>query len=191
MSKLALHGGPRTKVTPFGTGQRFGEEELAELREALEQNTLFYWYGKKVKQLCAEFAAFYNLPHCVATSSGTAAIHVALASLGVGVGDEVITSPITDWGTVIGILYQGSVPIFADVDPHTYNLDPGSVEARITQKTRIILVVHLAGNPCDMDGIMALARKYGLRVVEDCAQSYLCRYKDQLAGTFGDFGCFS
>lgn len=191
MSKLALHGGPRTKVTPFGTGKRFGKEELAELREALEQNTLFYWYGKKVKQLCAEFAALYNLPHCVATSSGTAAIHVALASLGVGVGDEVITSPITDWGTVIGILYQGSVPIFADVDPHTYNLDPGAVEARITPKTRIILVVHLAGNPCDMDGIMALARKYGLRVVEDCAQSYLCRYKGQLAGTFGDFGCFS
>lgn len=191
MSKLALHGGPRTKVTPFGTGKRFGEEEFAELREALEQNTLFYWYGKKVKQLCAEFAALYNLPHCVATSSGTAAIHVALASLGVGIGDEVITSPITDWGTVIGILYQGSVPIFADVDQHTYNLDPGAVEARITPKTRIILVVHLAGNPCDMDGIMALARKYGLRVVEDCAQSYLCRYKGQLAGTFGDFGCFS
>lgn len=191
MTELALYGGPKAKSTPFGEGKRFGEEELAQLREALDQNTLFYWSGRKVKQLCAEFAALHEVPYCVAVSSGTAAIHVALASLGVGVGDEVITSPITDWGTIIGILYQGAVPVFADVDPNTYNLDPSSVVAKITSRTKIIIAVHLAGNPCDMDAIMEIAKGKGIRVIEDCAQSYLAEYKGRKVGTFGDFGCFS
>lgn len=191
MSKLALFGGPKAKTTPYGTGRRFGQEELDQLREALEQNTLFYWSGQKVKQLCVEFARLYSVPHCIATNSGTAALHVAIASLGVGAGDEVITSPITDMGTLVGILFQGAIPIFADVDPHTYNMDPRSIEMNITPRTKVILAVHLAGNPCDMDAIMALAEERGIKVVEDCAQSYLCAYKGRLAGTIGDFGCFS
>lgn len=189
--KLAIHGGDKTKTTPFGTGQRFGAEEAKELLEALEQNTLFYHFGQKVKTFLSDFNRMYQIPYSVATSSGTAALHVALGAAGVTVGDEVITSPITDQGTVIGILYQNAIPVFADLDPETYNLDPESVESRITPRTKAILVVHLAGNPCDMDPIMALAKKYKLKVIEDCAQAYLTKYKGRLVGTIGDYGCFS
>ncbi|MBB6734312.1 DegT/DnrJ/EryC1/StrS family aminotransferase [Cohnella zeiphila] len=189
--QLAIHGGPKTKTTPFGTGRRFGFEEIKELAEALEQNTLFYHHGGKVKKFLEDFNSLYGVRYSVAASSGTAAIHVALGAAGVTIGDEVITSPITDQGTVVGILYQNAVPIFADLDPHTYNLDPVSVEARITDRTKAIVVVHLAGNPCDMDAIMEIAGRYNLKVIEDCAQSYLARYKGRLAGTIGDYGCFS
>lgn len=189
--KLAIHGGPKTKETPFGTGKRFGVEEVKELVEALEQNTLFYHFGNKVKTFLEEFNKLYGVKYSVATSSGTASIHVALGAAGITVGDEVITSPITDQGTVIGILYQNAIPIFADLDPHTYNLDPASVESRITERTKAIVVVHLAGNPCDMDAIMDIARRHNLIVIEDCAQSYMTRYKGRLVGTIGDYGCFS
>ncbi len=190
-NKLAIHGGEITKTTPFGTGKRFGLEEARELLEALEQNTLFYHFGNKVKQFLADFNKMYNVPYSVATSSGTAAIHVALGAAGVTVGDEVITSPITDQGTVIGILYQNAIPVFADLDPHSYNMDPASIEASITPRTKAILVVHLAGNACDMDPIMAIAKKHKLKVIEDCAQAYLTTYKGKLVGTIGDYGCFS
>lgn len=191
MEKLALLGGTPVKTTPFGTGKRFGEEELQQLKEALEQNTLFYWYGEKVKTFTQKFADMYGTKYCVATSSGTAGIHVALGAVGISCGDEVITSPITDMGTVIGILYQNAIPVFADLDPHTYNMDPKSIEKCITPKTKAILVVHLAGNAADMDEIMEIARKHNLKVIEDCAQSYECFYKGRRAGTIGDVGCFS
>ncbi len=191
MSKLALFGGEKAKKTAFGTGKRFGEEELQQLKEALDQNTLFYWSGTKVKEMNRKFAEMYGSEYSVATSSGTASIHVALGTVGVTAGDEVITSPITDMGSVIGILYQNAIPIFADLDPHTYNLDPKSVEEKITDKTKAILVVHLAGNPADMDAIMEIARKHNVKVIEDCAQSYMSYYKGKLAGTIGDIGCFS
>ena len=104
MEKLALHGGTPAKTVPYTRGKRFGKEELAYLEEALNQNTLFYWFGKMTKRLCAKFADMYGAKYCVATSSGTSAIHVALGACGVGPGDEVITAPITDMGSVIGIL---------------------------------------------------------------------------------------
>ena len=180
MEKLAIHGGSPLKTTPFNTGKRFGEEELAQVAEALEQQTLFYWSGKKVKTFCEKLAKMYGMPYCVAASSGTAAIHTALGALGVTEGDEVIVPPITDMGTVIGILYQNAIPIFADVEPHTYNLDPASVEKKISDKTKVILVVHLAGNPADMDAIMDIARRHNLYVVEDCAQSWYSYYRGGL-----------
>lgn len=189
--ELAIHGGPKVKTDAFGTGKRFGTEEAKELLEALEQNTLFYHSGTKVKTFLKHFNDLYGVRYSVAASSGTAAIHVALGAAGVTVGDEVITSPITDQGTLIGILYQNAIPVFADLDPRTYNLDPASVEERITPRTKAILVVHLAGTPADMDGIMAIARRHRLKVIEDCAQSWLTRYRGKLVGTFGDYGCFS
>jgi len=192
MTELAINGGPKVRNEPMTTsGPRFNEQELAELKEALDQQTLFYWHGEKVKTFRSEFASLYGVKHCHMVSSGTAALHVATASVGVGPGDEVITTPITDQGTIIAILAQGGVPIFADVDPHTYNITPETVEACITDKTKAIIAVHLAGNAADMDGMLAVARKHSLRVIEDCAQSYLCRYKGRLAGTLGDIGCFS
>lgn len=191
MNELALYGGERLKKTPFGTGKRFGKAELKQLEEALEQNTLFYWAGNKVKDFTKKFANMYGTDYCVATSSGTAAIHVALGAVGVTAGDEVITSPITDMGSIIGILYQNAVPIFAELDPHTYNMSAKSIEEKITDKTKAIVVVHLAGNAADMDPIMEVAQKYNVKVIEDCAQSYLCYYKERLVGTIGDVGCFS
>jgi dTDP-4-amino-4,6-dideoxygalactose transaminase len=191
VESLAIHGGKPVKTTPFGTGKRFGEPEIQQLREAVEQNTLFYWHGQKVKAFTQKFADMHGMKHCVATSSGTAAIHVALGACGVTEGDEVITTPVTDMGTVIGILFQNAIPIFADMNPHTYGMDPKSFEARITDKTKAVLVVHLTGNPTEMDPILAVAKKHNLFVIEDCAQAYMCRYKGQLAGTFGHFGCFS
>ncbi len=188
---LAIHGGPKVKTTPFGTGKRFGLEEAQQLLEALEQNTLFYHLGSKVKTFVQDFNALYGVRYSVATSSGTASIHVALGAAGISVGDEVITSPITDQGTVVGILYQNAIPVFADLHPHTYNMDPASVEAHITPRTKAILAVHLAGNACDMDGLLEIARRHKLVLIEDCAQSWLCRYKGRLAGTLGDYGCFS
>jgi len=191
MENLALFGGNPVKTTPFGTGKRFGEEELAQLKEALDQQTLFYWHGKKVKAFCEKLAKIYGVGHCVAVTSGTASIHTALGALGITEGDEVIVPPVTDIGTVIGVLYQNAIPVFADLDPHTYNPDAKSIEAKITDKTKAIIVVHLAGNPADMDAIMAVAERHGLYVVEDCAQSWLSWYKGRLAGTIGDIGCFS
>lgn len=191
MEKIALYGGTPVKTTPYGTGKRFGKEELANLEEALNQNTLFYWQGAMTTRFCEKFAKMYDSKYCVTTTSGTASIHVALGALGIGPGDEVITSPITDMGSLIGILYQNAVPVFADLDPHSYNMTPESVEAKITERTKAIVVVHLAGNAAEIDKIVELAIKRGIYVVEDCAQSYCCRYKGKYAGTFGDIGCFS
>ena len=191
MEQLALYGGEKVKTTPYGTGKRFGDEELALLKEALEQNTLFYWHGKMTKRLCSEFADMYGSKHCAASSSGTAAIHVALGAVGVGPGDEVITAPITDMGSVIGILLQNAIPVFADLDPHTYNMTPEAVEAKITDKTKAIVVVHLAGNAAEIDKIVEIAHKRNIYVIEDCAQSYCCKYKGKYVGTYGDIGCFS
>ncbi|MCX7806455.1 MAG: DegT/DnrJ/EryC1/StrS family aminotransferase [Planctomycetota bacterium] len=187
----ALFGGPRAKTVAYGTGKRFGDEEKREVCEALDQQTLFYWSGKKVRELCRRFAEMYGVPYAVATSSGTASLHVALGACGVGPGDEVITSPITDMGTLIGILYQGAIPVFADLDPFDYTLDPASVEANVTDKTKAIIPVHLCGNPSHMDEIMAIASRHGLRVVEDCAQAFHAEYRGRLCGTIGDVGAFS
>jgi len=191
MEKLALFGGEVAKKTPWGTGKRFSKDELKHLEEALEQNTLFYWRGKKVKEFTQKFANMYGVKYCAATSSGSASIHVALGAVGVTAGDEVITTGITDMGTIIGILYQNAIPVFADMMPHTYGPDPKSIEEKITDKTKAVVVVHLAGNPADMDPIIKIARKHNIKVIEDCAQSYMCYYKGRLAGTIGDIGCFS
>lgn len=191
MEKIALYGGEKTKTTPYGTGKRFGAEEIALVTEALEQNTLFYWKGKMTKRFCAKFADMYGAKYCAASSSGTASIHVALGACGIGCGDEVITSPITDMGSVIGILYQNAIPVFADLDPHTYNMTPESVEAKITDKTKAIIVVHLAGNAAEVDKIVEVAKKHNIYVIEDCAQAYCCEYKGKYVGIFGDIGCFS
>jgi len=188
---LAIFGGPQAKTTPAGQYQRYGEEELAQLREALAQNTLFYAHGKKVSTLCERFAALHGMAHCIPVSSCSAALHVAAASLDLEPGDEVITSPITDMGTLLGLLWCQLVPVFADLDPDTYLLDPAAVAERITPRTRAIIPVHLAGAPCDLDALRALADRHGLKIIEDCAQSYLAEYRGRFVGTYGDLSCFS
>jgi perosamine synthetase len=187
----AIAGGTPIKSTPYHKLPRYGEEELKELREALAQGTLFYAQGKKVAQLEKEFAAKLGVKHAVACSSGTASIHAAMMTAGVSPEDEVLVTPITDMGSVLPILWQGAVPIFVDLDPQTYNMSPAAIEKAITPKTKAILAVHLAGNPCDMRAIKAIADKHKLILIEDCAQAHGTTYDGKPVGTIGHLGCFS
>jgi perosamine synthetase len=168
----------------------FGGEELKLLYLALRSQNLGCTTGTMVRALEREFAVAYGVPYAVASTSGTAAIHVALGALDLNPGDEVITAPITDLGSVIPILYQNAIPVFADID-ESYNMDPRSVEQRITARTRAIVVVHLFGNPCDMDAMMEVARRHNIPLIEDCSQTHMTKYKGQYVGTIGDIGCFS
>jgi perosamine synthetase len=192
MTKLAIDGGPKVRTKPWPRrNKRFGKEELKELKEALDQNTLFYMHGQKTKKMCAKMARICGSKYVVPCSSGSAALHGATKACGVGPGDEVITSPITDAGTLLGIIYEGAIPVFADIDPYSYNITPQSIAARITSRTRAVIVVHLAGNPADIKPIVRLCKKHKIALIEDCAQSWGAKVDGQWVGTFGDFGCFS
>ncbi len=188
---LALHGGPRAVTASPAPHARWGAEELARLTAMVGQKSLFYWNGPQTAALLAEFGRTYPFRWNMPCSSGTAALHIAVAALRLPPGSEVITSPVTDMGSVIGILYQQCVPVFADIDPHTYNLDPQAVRRAITPRTKALMVVHLAGNPSDMEGLMAVAREHGLRVIEDCAQSWGACHRGTPVGLFGDLACYS
>jgi dTDP-4-amino-4,6-dideoxygalactose transaminase len=173
------------------SGRSLGAEEIELLREVIEAGKLNCTGGAMVAALEREFAERYGARHCTAVSSGTAALHSAVAAIDPGPGDEIITSPITDIGGIAPILYQTALPVFADVDPETCNVTAATIAPRITSRTRAIIVTHLFGNPCDMDPIMDLARHHGLPVIEDCAQSHLATYRGRLTGTLGSIGCFS
>src|SRR3989338_5747677 len=168
----------------------FNSEELKLVHEALLSQNLFCIGGTMVPRLEQEFAQAYGVPYAVASTSGTAAIHTALGALDLEPGDEVITAPVTDMGTVIPILYQQAIPVFADVDA-SCNMDPADVERKITPRTKAILVVRLFGNPCDMDAIVRIAKAHGIPLIEDCAQAHVTEYRGRYVGTIGDIGCFS
>ncbi len=168
----------------------FDAEELQLVREALVSQNLCCIDGRMVASFEKEFAYLYGVPYAVASTSGTAAIHVALGALDLNPGDEVITAPITDMGTIIPILYQSCIPVFADIDD-TYNMDPADVERKISPRTRAIIAVHLFGNPCNLDALVELARRRGIPLIEDCAQAHLAEYRGKYVGAIGDIGCFS
>ncbi len=191
MERLAIMGGPKSKTTPFGTGRRFGEQEKKEVLEALDSDILFYVFGTKVKELEAAMRSLYGMKHCNGCSSGTAAVHIALGSLELPPGTEVITSSVTDMGTLTGMLYQCLVPRFADIDPETYNMDPAAVERLVNEKTGAIVAVHHAGLAAEVEEIAGVARRHGLALVEDCAQAWCTPYKGRWCGTFGDIASFS
>jgi len=196
MKELAINGGKQTvrgKLPSIRdkSGRQIGDEELRLVTEVVKSGTLSFLYGEKVKKFEADFASLYGVKYAVATSSGTAALHTAVNFINVNPGDEIITSAITDMGTVIAILYQNAIPIFADVDLDTQTIDPEDIKRKITDRTKAIIVVHLYGHPCDMHPIMQIAKKKGLAVIEDCAQALLTEYKGEKAGTIGNVGCFS
>ena len=138
-----------------------------------------------------EYARLMGTRFCVATGAGTQALHTCVEAMGIGPGDEVITSPYTDPGTIQGILSARALPVLADLDVESYQLDPTDVEKKITENTRAIMPVHMMGQPCDMDSIMAIARKRNLRVIEDACQAHLAEHRGRKLGTIGDVGCFS
>jgi dTDP-4-amino-4,6-dideoxygalactose transaminase len=152
---------------------------------------MFYWQGPQTKLLTERFREVCPVKHVMTCSSGTAALHIAVAAAGIGPGDEVITTAITDVGTVIGVIFQQGVPVFAELTPNTYNLDPADVERRITDKTKAIIAVHLAGNPCRLAELKVLADKHNLVLIEDCAQAWGSKYRGQPIGTIGHIACFS
>jgi len=173
------------------SGRTLGEEEIAAVAEAIRTGTLTSTKGQFVKTLETRFAALLGLGHAHACASGTAAVHTAVAALDPDPGDEIVTSAITDMGALTPILYQGAIPVFADVDPRTANLTAATIEARLSPRTKAIVVTHLFGNPCEMDDILALARERNLPVIEDCAQAFEARWEGRPLGALGTIACFS
>jgi len=186
---------PRAKMSlpseGDNTGRSFGEEELALLKQVIASGTLNCTKGTVVREFEKRFAAWLSLPFCRTTTSGTAAVHTAVAAVDPEPGDEIIVSPITDMGAITPVLYQSAIPTFADVDPLTYNVTAQTIERKITRRTKAVVITHLFGNACDMDPIVDLCRRKGLILIEDCAQSFGATYKGKLVGTLGDIGAFS
>jgi len=192
MEKLAIRGGEPVRSKRIApTGERFGDEEVALVTEVIRSQKLNCNAGTRVKEFARAFADYMGMRHGVMVTSGTAAIHVALGAIDLNPGDEVITAPITDMGTIYPILAQNAVPVFADVDLDTLCMDPADVERRITSRTKAILAVHLAGCACNMERTLAVAERHNLAVVEDCAQSFNATSDGRKVGTMGAFGCFS
>lgn len=188
---LAIDGGAPVRTKKFAPRWNFGDEERTQVLEVMDRAATAWRSGFKVREFTAALQSCYGVRNVIATSSGTASVHAALGALNPDPGHEVITTPVTDIGTLVGILQHNLVPVFADWDPASFNSDPADIERRITAKTCAILVVHLFGNPCDMDRIMEIARRHRLPVIEDCAQAHLARVGGKMAGTIGDIGCFS
>lgn len=191
LEKLALHGGTPVKTTPFGSGPKHHLKEWQAVRKIFERGSIPMTRGPEVMALRQAFCRLTGLKYAVTASSGTAALHTAIGALKIGRGDEVITSPITDIGTVVAIMAQNAVPVFADVDPLTLMISPETVKAKLTRRTKAVIVVHLAGMAADVRGIVRLCKPRKIGVVEDMAQSYLCRQGKRLAGTIGDMSCWS
>jgi dTDP-4-amino-4,6-dideoxygalactose transaminase len=173
------------------SGRTLGDEELTELTAVIRSGILTSTRGQYVKQLESGFAGELGTKHAFACASGTAAVHTAIAALDLEPGDEIVTSPITDMGALAPILYQGAIPVFADVDPRTLNLDAETIAARLSERTRSVVVTHLFGNPCPMDDILAVTRSRGIPVIEDCAQAFGARSQGRLVGTLGAVSAFS
>jgi len=168
--------------------------EQAEIDEVLAcMRSSWLGTGPKVAQFERDFADYQRLPssRVAAVNSCTAALHVSMVAAGLEPGSEVITTPMTFCASVNAIIHAGFTPVLADVDLQTQNIDAAAIEAAITPRTRAIVLVHFAGRPCEMDAVMAIAHKYNLCVIEDCAHAIETSWKGQKAGTFGDFGCFS
>ena len=185
---------PATMALPSDgdwTGRDLGEHEIQMAARAIRSGTLNSTKGTFVTRFEKEFAQRYGTKHAIACSSGSAAVHCALAALGLKAGDEVVTTPITDMGALTPIFYEGAIPVFADVDPVTLNVTAATLAAKLTKKTKVIVVTHLFGLPCEMPPILELARKHGLLVIEDCAQAFFAATKEGRVGTFGHIAAFS
>lgn len=159
------------------------------LTEILESS--HYVLGSKVSELEKKVAGFHGVQEAIGVASGTDALHLAIDALGIGEGDEVITTPFTFFATAEAILYTGATPVFADIRPDTMNIDPEQIKSHITPRTKAILPVHLFGHPCDMQDILKIAKKHRLKVIEDCAQAFGARINKRATGSIGDAGCFS
>ncbi len=176
---------------PFSPWPSFSVEEVEAVSAVLASNRVNYWTGDRCREFERRFADWVGTKHGVALANGTTALDAALKALGIGPGDEVITTPRTFLASASCIVTAGAVPVFADVDPDSQNITAASIAAVMTPRTRAIICVHLGGMPCDMDPIMALAETHGLKVIEDCAQAHGARYKGRSVGSIGHVGAWS
>ena len=167
----------------------FGKEEETAVKQVLESGILAS--GPRTKQFEKEFAEYIGVKHAVAVANGTIALDVALKALKIGAGDEVITSAFSFVSSGNCILFQSAKPVFADIDPRTFNIDPADVAEKITAKTKALIPIHMFGQPANMDALKEIAEDKGIALVEDAAQAHGAEYKGQKAGSIGDMGCFS
>lgn len=189
---LAIEGGKPVRDPPIvARPVVYSDEVLKDIAEVLKSGILTAQHGKWVKAFEAELASFLGVKYALAVSNGTVALHTALKALGVGPGDEVITTPFTFAASATAVLHANAVPVFADIDRETLNLDPASVEERITERTKAVVVVHLAGMPAEMDQFIKLADRYGVKIVEDTAQALGAEYRGRKAGSIGHISTFS
>jgi dTDP-4-amino-4,6-dideoxygalactose transaminase len=175
----------------FSPWPSFTEEEADAVRDVLISNKVNYWTGQECREFEREFAEWSDSKYAVALGNGTLALDVALKALGVSEGDEVIVTPRTFLASVSSVVTAGAIPVFADVDLNSQNIEAAEIEKVLTSKTKAVVVVHLAGMPADMDSILALSEKYGFFVIEDCAQAHGAKYKGQPVGSIGHIGAWS
>lgn len=198
-NKLALLGGKPVRSMPFPPYPIIGNEEKQAVMEVLDSGHISsfsasrqgFLGGQKVQAFESAFAGYHAVRYGVAFNSATSGLHAAVAACGIGPGDEVIVPPYSFTATATAVLHHNAIPVFADIDPITFCLDPRSFEAAITPRTKAVIPVHLLGHPADMDQILAIARRHKLKVIEDCAQAPGAKYKGHLAGTMGDCAIYS
>ena len=200
MSKLAILGGESVRKRVFPERKTMGDPELQAVKRVLDSDTLsgflgaagsLFNGGKEVREFESAWAEKFGFKHAVSVNSASTALMTAIGAAGIEPGDEVIVSPYTMSVSATAALFYGGIPIFADLDPNSMCLDPKSIESKITERTKAIIVVHLLGHPADMDAIMGIAKARGLVVIEDAAQAPGAQYKGRFVGGIGDIGCFS
>jgi dTDP-4-amino-4,6-dideoxygalactose transaminase len=198
--KLALFGGPKIRTKPFPKHPIIGDEEKKAVMEVLESGNLSTFLaqpgenflgGKKIREFEGNFANYTGTKYAVSFNSATSALHAAIVAIGVKPGEEVIVPPYTFTSTATSVLMHNAIPVFADIQPDIYCIDPSSIEKNISSLTRAIIPVHLFGHPAEMDEILSIAKKYDLKVIEDCAQAPGATYKGRKIGSIGDCGIFS
>ena len=192
MSKrLAIFGGTPVRSEHYPLWPYYGEDEVEAVSRVLSSGLVNAWTGPEVNEFEGRFAEMVGVGHGVAVANGTVALELALRVLGIGPGDEVIVTPRTFVASASAVVAVGAAPIFADVDQDSQNITVDTISSVLTERTRAIILVHLAGWPCDMEAIISLARQKGLRVVEDCAQAHGARIDGRVVGSFGDVAAFS
>ena len=190
--QLAIHGGQPT--IPEGTIKpwpHITDADRQAVMEVLSSDSINEQRKIQSEALSQEWAAYVDRKYCIPTNSGTAALHMCIAALGIEPGDEVIVPAFTFWATAAAVLHHNAIPIFVDIDPKTFCIDPAQIEAKLSERTKAVVAVHIHGMPADMDGVLAIARQHELKVIEDAAQAHGSRYKGVPCGAIGDVAGFS
>ena len=190
--QLAIHGGqPTISEGTIKPWPHITDADRQAVMEVLSSDSINEQRKIQSEALSQEWAAYVGRKYCIPTNSGTAALHMCIAALGIEPGDEVIVPAFTFWATAAAVLHHNAIPIFVDIDPKTFCIDPAQIEAKLSERTKAVIAVHIHGIPADMDGVLAIAQQHGLKVIEDAAQAHGSRYKGVPCGAIGDVAGFS